>query len=82
MQVLCPNYVKDNMKAVLHSIISCNILDNHLMSDHVPIEMTINVDVVHRNYSLRHATPKFAWDRASEEEISQYKSHLDVLKTF
>ena len=62
---------------IVSSMISCNILDNHLMSDHVPIEMTINVDVVHMNNSLRHATPKSAWDRASEEEISQYKSHLD-----
>ena len=32
---------------IVSSMISCNILDNHLMSDHVPIEITINVDIVH-----------------------------------
>ena len=53
-------------------------MENHLISDHVPIELVINVNVVHGDYTHRFNVQKHAWGRA-DEQMSQYKSNLDKM---
>ena len=60
-------------------IITCSSIDNHLYSDHVPIYLELNIDVVHELEKIRPYTVKQAWHKASDQDLNIYKNQLDSL---
>ena len=56
-------------------VLECAIIDNLLFSDHVPLNVRLDINVDHmfeRNYCR-----KLAWHKASTELINQYSSDLE-----
>lgn len=65
-------YIKDHVS-------SCNIIDNHLYSDHVPLQLSIDIDIHHVETVERSFDVRKAWYKASEQDIVKYKCRLDEL---
>ena len=56
-------------------VLECSIIDNLLFSDHVPLQIRLDLNVdnmFERNYCHR-----LAWYKASTERIDQYRSDLE-----
>ncbi len=62
-----------------HSVLDCSIIDNHLHSDHVPVTVTFDIDVVHNTVLERTYVTRVAWHKASNDHIDKYKTRLDML---
>jgi len=58
-------------------VVSCDIIDDHLHSDHVPLCVCFNIDVNHTIYSERTPVNKLAWYKASDEQKLQYNTDLE-----
>lgn len=56
------------------SVSSCNIIDNHLHSDHVPLCIDFNIDIVHTDFTEKMPEDRYAWWKANEIQKEQYKS--------
>ena len=55
---------------------TCNIIDNHLFSDHVPVCVTLSIDMEILDIKDRTHICRTAWNKASDEQIEQYKVTL------
>ena len=49
---------------------TCSSIDNHLYSDHVPIFLELNIDVIHELEELRPYTVKQSWHKASDQDLN------------
>ena len=58
-------------------VLSCNIVDNHLISDHVPVSCEMKVDLNHFIVKDRSHVIKTAWYKASDEQVCEYRTRLD-----
>ena len=63
--------------ALGNSILSCSIVDNHIFSDHVPVTMEIDINVVYQKVQDKVFEPKPAWYKASTEQIQKYKDDCE-----
>ena len=61
------------------SVLDCSIIDNHLHSDHVPLILTLDIDLVHNATIERTYATNVSWQKASDDDISNYKNRLDKL---
>ncbi len=59
------------------SLISCYIIDGHLHSDHVPIIMSLDINISHSTVSKRTNVVKTAWHNANDHHIDMYKSKFN-----
>ena len=69
-------FVTDLLK---DKIITCSSIDNHLYSDHVPIFLELNIDVIQSLEEIRPYTVKQSWHKASDQDLNIYKNQLDEL---
>ncbi len=60
-------------------VLDCSIINNHLHSDHVPVTVTFDIDVVHNTELERTYVTRVAWHKASNDYIDKYKTRLDML---
>ena len=67
--------VSDNLKNICH----CEITDNHLHSDHVPVNLLIKFDVSYLPTIPRSFSNKIAWHKVTDNDIRIYKNKLDNL---
>lgn len=63
--------------ALTMGVVSCEIIDNHLYSDHVPIKICYNIDTVHTHFVESEVKEKIAWHKASECQINRYKQDCE-----
>ena len=56
---------------------NCNINDNHLFSDHVPLRLVLHIDVDYITVTSRPFSVKQAWYKATQCDIDTYKTRLD-----
>ena len=56
---------------------NCNIIDNHLFSDHVPLRLVLHIDVDDITVTSRPFSVKQAWYKATQCDIDTYKTRLD-----
>ena len=70
-------FVSESLKK---SITYCDIIDNHLYSDHVPLRVVLDIDIEQIiDVEERPFTIKKAWHKASDQDIASYKYKLDSL---
>ena len=48
---------------------NCNIIDNHLFSDHVPLRLVVHIDVDYITVTSRPFSVKQAWYKATQCDI-------------
>ena len=56
-------------QSLYKDITSCLIKDNHLFSDHVPVQLSLGIDVEHVSVVERPFVARLAWYKASEQDI-------------
>ena len=62
---------------------NCNIIDNNLFSDHVPLRLVLHIDVDYITVTARPFSVKQAWYKATQCDIDTYKTCLDdILITY
>ena len=61
--------------------ISCDIIDNALHSDHVPVRIVFDMDVELVALSERNHSVRAAWYKATNENVSKYKTDLEINKS-
>ena len=59
-------FVTDLLK---DKVITCSSIDNHLYSDHVPIFLELNIDVIHELEELRPYTVKQSWPKSKRSRF-------------
>ena len=64
---------------LVSNVTSCRYIDDHINSDHVPVEATVDLDVSHVKLSERMPTERINWNNASDEQLNQYTNGLDAL---
>ncbi len=57
------------------SVVSCNIINNNLHSDHVLLYFNINID--HATMADRTPDRKTTWWKTSDDQTMQYKYMLE-----
>ena len=57
-------------------VTSCLIKDNHLFSDHVPVQLSLGIDVEHVSVVERPFVARLASYKASEQDIYTHKYKL------
>ena len=58
---------------------NCNIIDNHLFSDYVPLRLVLHIDVDYITVTSRPFSVKQAWYKATQCDIDTYKHVLIIL---
>ena len=58
-------------------VVSCNIVDEHLHSDHVPLVITCDLDVNYFECRERSFCGRYCWGKADKGMIDKYKKNLD-----
>lgn len=66
--------VSDSLKAMCN----CKIIDNHLHSDHVPVILTVDIDVVVQSYNCHEFRNAIAWHKITNEDVQLYQHKLDM----
>ena len=56
---------------------NCNILDNNLFSDHVPLRLILDISVDYITVTLRPFSVKQVWYKATQCDADTYKTRLD-----
>ncbi len=64
--------------AIGNSVVACDIIDNYLFSDHVPVKLVLDLCVEHFGIKDRPHCSKTAWWKASEPQLAQYKQNLQT----
>ena len=64
-------------QSLYKDVTSCLIKDNHLFSDHVPVQLSLGIDVEHVSVVERPFVARLAWYKASEQNIYTYKYKPD-----
>lgn len=63
--------------AMASCVSSCEIIDNHLFSDHVPVKTTFDFNIDVMSITDRPHQSKTAWWKASSEQLLEYKYVLE-----
>ena len=63
--------------AIGGTVLSCDIVDNHLNSDHVPLKVVFDFNVGHVDLVERPHIRQTAWWKASSCDIQEYRTRLD-----
>ena len=63
--------------AIGGTVLSCDIVDNHLNSDHVPLKVVFDFNVGHVDLVERPHIRQTAWWEASSCDIQEYRTRLD-----
>ena len=58
---------------ISNNVLSCDIMNNHLFSDHVPLCLVLDINVEYFRLQERVHHSKPAWFRASHDQINAYK---------
>ena len=58
-------------------ISSCDIVDNALYSDHVPVRLSLNFDITRHKVLQRPYETRISWCKATDQNILMYKSRLE-----
>ncbi len=58
-------------------VVSCNIMDNNLYSDHVPLCVCFNINIDDTIHVDRTSDSKTGWWKASDDHKMQYKHVLE-----
>ena len=66
--------VSDNLKDHCH----CDIIDDNLHSDHVPVNLSIEFDVSYLPTVPKTFCSRIAWHKVTDSDINKYKNKLDV----
>ncbi len=56
----------------------CWIIDNHICSDHVPLKLTLDMNIEHNCTKERPFNVRTAWYKATDDDIAVFKKRLDV----
>ncbi len=67
-------YIGANSTSIADCVLDCSIVDNHLHSDHVPVKVTFDIDVVLKTVLERTNVTRVAWHRANNDHIGKYKT--------
>ena len=72
-----------------HFILSPNLINSVIQyetvplhnnfSDHIPLKMSLNIDVEFHKTHMREFNPSVAWYKCKEDNIKQYKNEMDTL---
>ena len=63
--------------AIGGTVLSCDIVDNHLYTDHVPLKVVYDFNVGHVDLVERPHIRQTAWWKASSCDIQEYRTRLD-----
>ena len=74
--------LSESMKS---NVLCSAIIDNHLYSDHIPLQLTLSLDISHDNqidlpFEVRQSLPfevRQSWCKATNHDIRKYKYNLD-----
>ncbi len=63
--------------AIGDCMLSCEIIDNHLYSDHVPLNVVFDFNIDYMNINESSHECKTAWSKATDEQLLHYKNELE-----
>ena len=67
---LLPEFMKSN-------VLLSAIIDNHLYSDHIPLQLTLSLDIFHDMQIELPFEVSQSWCKATDHDIRKYKDNLD-----
>ena len=59
------------------NVLLCAIIDNHLYSDHIPLQFTLSLDISHDKQIELSFEVRQSWCKATGHDIRKYKDNLD-----
>ena len=66
--------LSESMKS---NVLLSAVIDNHLYSDHIPLQLTLSLDIFHDKQIELPFEVRQSWYRATNHDIRKYKDNLD-----
>ena len=66
--------LSESMKS---NVLLSAIIDNHLYSNHIPLQLTLSLDISHDKQIELPSEERQSWCKATNHDIRKYKDNLD-----